>query len=173
MSARKGPVVVWHRPEFQGREEELCSIADAAAIAGVSRAAATNWSKRQPDFPATVMEIKSPKGQTTRRFLVQAEFEIWWDQRREASPPDQWQKTARQRLHKADRLLVERIAVYQKREEVLMERLPRLREALAEDEAELKATRQWLASNRHVLAAIRGLPSDIDSVASENEVSSP
>lgn len=173
MSGRERPVMVWHRPEFQGREKELCSIADAAAIAGVSRAAATNWSRRIADFPATVLEIKSSKGQTTRRFLVLAEFETWWDQRRETAPPAQWQKTTRQRLQKGDRLLVERIAVYQKREEVLMERLPRLREALAEDEAELEATRQWLEANRHVLAAIRGLASDIDSVASENEVSSP
>ncbi|MBC9724921.1 hypothetical protein [Streptomyces sp. TRM68367] len=43
--------VVWLRPEFQGRENELVHLAGAAALVGVTRSTVSNWAKRHANFP--------------------------------------------------------------------------------------------------------------------------
>ncbi|MGW3031150.1 hypothetical protein ACWDCB_07930 [Streptomyces sp. NPDC001178] len=43
--------VVWLRPEFQGREDELVHLSAAAALVGVTRSSVSNWAKRHANFP--------------------------------------------------------------------------------------------------------------------------
>ncbi|MEU8717502.1 hypothetical protein [Streptomyces sp. NPDC048663] len=62
--------IMWHRPEYQGREDELVNLAGIATIAGVTRAAVSNWRVRH-DFPAPVMTA----GRTV--WVVHTEVEAW------------------------------------------------------------------------------------------------
>ena len=43
--------VVWLRPEFQDREDELVHLAGAATLVGVTRSTVSNWAKRHANFP--------------------------------------------------------------------------------------------------------------------------
>ncbi|MER7050041.1 hypothetical protein ABT391_34985 [Streptomyces jumonjinensis] len=69
------PLVIWHRPEFQGREAELIHPSAIAALAGVTRAAVTNWSNRHADFPAVVAVQGAER--YAPRLYVRAEIEAW------------------------------------------------------------------------------------------------
>lgn len=46
--------ITWHRPEYRDRGDQLISLAQVASLAGVTRAAVSNW-RRRHDFPAAAM----------------------------------------------------------------------------------------------------------------------
>jgi predicted DNA-binding transcriptional regulator AlpA len=62
--------ITWHRPEYQGKDDQLVSLASVATLAGVTRAAVSNW-RRRHDFPKPVMTA----GRTV--WVVRAEAEAW------------------------------------------------------------------------------------------------
>jgi predicted DNA-binding transcriptional regulator AlpA len=62
--------ITWHRPEYQGKEHQLVSLAGVATIAGVTRAAVSNWRSRH-DFPTPAMTA----GRTV--WVVRTEAEAW------------------------------------------------------------------------------------------------
>ncbi|MCY0918289.1 MULTISPECIES: hypothetical protein [unclassified Streptomyces] len=70
----------WHRPEFQGREEELIHLAAGADLAGVTRSAVSNWAIRHPDFPKLVLET-GPESRRTK-YVCEAEFMAFAQKRR-------------------------------------------------------------------------------------------
>jgi predicted DNA-binding transcriptional regulator AlpA len=73
--------ITWHRPEYKGREDELVGLSEVAALAGVSRAAVSNW-RRRHDFPQPAMTA----GQTI--WVVRAEAETWLSSRTTHTMPD-------------------------------------------------------------------------------------
>ncbi|MCX5199699.1 hypothetical protein OOK31_38480 [Streptomyces sp. NBC_00249] len=64
--------VVWLRPEYQGREDELVTLADGADEVGVGRAAVSNWVKRHSNFPKIVLLTGSPRKRT--KYVVRQEL---------------------------------------------------------------------------------------------------
>ncbi len=73
--------ITWHRPEYKGRDDELIGLAEVAALAGVSRAAVSNW-RRRHDFPQPAMSA----GRTV--WVVRAEAETWLASRSTRITPD-------------------------------------------------------------------------------------
>ncbi|MEV7394921.1 hypothetical protein [Streptomyces sp. NPDC091215] len=73
--------ITWHRPDYQGKEDQLISLAGIATIAGVTRAAVSNW-RRRHDFPAPVMTA----GRTV--WVVRTEAETWLSNRPPRTAPD-------------------------------------------------------------------------------------
>ncbi|MFJ5926533.1 hypothetical protein ACIQF6_28420 [Kitasatospora sp. NPDC092948] len=72
-----GAPVVWHRPEYEHRLDELVDQSTCAALAKVTRAAVSNWIKRHPGFPKPVASIGKGARGPAQRLFVQAEFESW------------------------------------------------------------------------------------------------
>lgn len=62
--------ITWHRPEYRDHGDQLISLAQVAALAGVTRAAVSNW-RRRHDFPAPAMTA----GRTV--WVVRTEAEAW------------------------------------------------------------------------------------------------
>ncbi|MET8982113.1 AlpA family phage regulatory protein [Streptomyces sp. NPDC004539] len=62
--------ITWHRPEYQGKDEQLISLVEVATLAGVTRSAVSNW-RRRHDFPQPAMTA----GRTV--WVVRAEAEAW------------------------------------------------------------------------------------------------
>lgn len=68
-------LVTWHRPEFEGREGELINQNAIAELAGVTRAAVSNWTVRDATFPALVA-IQGTHARAPRLY-VGTEVESW------------------------------------------------------------------------------------------------
>ncbi|MFE0251254.1 hypothetical protein [Streptomyces sp. NPDC059010] len=64
--------VVWLRPEFQGREDELVHLSAAAALVGVTRSTISNWLKRHPKFPKIALQIGI--GARQAKYIPRREF---------------------------------------------------------------------------------------------------
>lgn len=64
--------VVWLRPEYRDRLDELVTFSDAAKEIGVTRATITNWMNRYDDFPKVVLLTGSELKQT--KYLVREEI---------------------------------------------------------------------------------------------------
>ncbi|MFI5859173.1 helix-turn-helix transcriptional regulator [Streptomyces parvulus] len=62
--------ITWHRPEYRDQGDQLISLAEVASLAGVTRAAVSNW-RRRHDFPAPAMTA----GRTV--WVVRVEAETW------------------------------------------------------------------------------------------------
>lgn len=62
--------ITWHRPEYRDRGDQLISLAQVASLAGVTRAAVSNW-RRRHDFPAPAMTA----GRTV--WVVREEAQHW------------------------------------------------------------------------------------------------
>lgn len=98
--------ITWHRPEYQGKEDQLISLSGIAAIAGVTRAAVSNW-RRRHDFPAPVMTA----GPTV--WVVRTEAEAWLSNRPHRSAPDPL--AARARLEARETRQAEALAATRKK----------------------------------------------------------
>lgn len=172
--ASQKPAMVWHRPEFQGRERELCSMSDAAMIAGVTRATVSNWAARKKDeFPAPVWETVSPKGQTTARFIVRAEFEAFLKQHRQRTDQEMWKNAAKKRRNDPEVVIADRIAAAEKREEKTLARIEWLQAELDQEKTVLSRTQLILGSDRELLKALAAMNLENETSPPENEVSSP
>lgn len=64
--------IVWLRPEYRGREDELIHLAAAADLVGVTRAALSNWAKRHENFPR-IVRLVGPERRRTK-WVVREEF---------------------------------------------------------------------------------------------------
>lgn len=50
--------IIWHRPEYYGRQDELINATDIARLAGASRSTVDNWRTKYRDtFPPVVMAV--------------------------------------------------------------------------------------------------------------------
>ncbi|WP_331756353.1 hypothetical protein OHA04_45545 (plasmid) [Streptomyces sp. NBC_01590] len=143
-------LVTWHRPEFEGREGELINQNAIAELAGVTRAAVSNWIGRHPTFPA-VVAIQGSHARAPRLYVL-TEVKTWLSERssRPRSKPS-YRTPARprheiltERAERAER----RIAGEQQRMTELYtelgkaaERLKRAQDELATIEAEIHETR--------------------------------
>ncbi|MFG2412252.1 hypothetical protein [Streptomyces goshikiensis] len=68
-------LVTWHRPELEGQEEDLINQNAIAELAGVTRAAVSNWINRDPTFPA-VVAIQGTHARAPRLY-VRTEVKTW------------------------------------------------------------------------------------------------
>lgn len=64
--------VTWLRPEFQGREDELVSLAAGADLVGVTRSAVSNWAKRHANFPK--IALLTGVGDRRMKYVPRSEF---------------------------------------------------------------------------------------------------
>jgi hypothetical protein len=64
---------LWHRPEFKDRRRELITKAEAATRAKVPATSISTWTKRYPDFPATVLSFTDKAA----RYIPAVEFDEW------------------------------------------------------------------------------------------------
>ncbi|MYU24776.1 hypothetical protein [Streptomyces sp. SID8352] len=72
-------LVTWHRPEFEGREDELVNQNAIAELTGVTRAAVSNWTSRDPTFPA-VVAIQGNHARAPRLYVL-TEVRAWLSER--------------------------------------------------------------------------------------------
>lgn len=144
-----GDTTVWLRPEYQGREAELIHLSAAAHLAGVTRAAVSNWATRHDSFPKIVMLV----GPSERRskWVVREEFEEF--ARAQLDKPRGPNSKRRRPNRPPVAVLVQRIA----HREAQLERLTALEakhaHALARTRAALKEHEAGLAEDRRRLAA--------------------
>ncbi|MFK0279796.1 hypothetical protein ACIQVL_04880 [Streptomyces sp. NPDC090499] len=64
--------VVWLRPEFQGREDELVHLSAAADLVGVTRSTVSNWAQRHANFPKTALLMGIGAGRA--KYIPRNEF---------------------------------------------------------------------------------------------------
>lgn len=140
-------LVMWHRPEFEGREDELVNQNSIAELAGVTRAAVSNWTSRDPTFPAVV----AVQGNYVRapRLYVLPEVTAWLSKRSARPRSKPLHRTPTRPRHeilaeRAERV-ERRITGEQQRMATLYadlgkaaERLKRAQDELAAIEAEIK-----------------------------------
>lgn len=143
------PTAKWHRPEFQGREGELIHLAAAGKLAGVTRAAVTNWARRHADFPELVVETGSAERPT--KFIVRAEFDAFLvalkeRQRKRGTGSPRGKQRPRATIA-ADEIvrLTKRITELAAREKKQAAKLENTRSAKLKAEALLKAARESLS----------------------------
>lgn len=72
--------ITWHRPEYRDQLDLLISLAEVAELAGVTRAAVSNWRHRH-DFPTPAMTA----GRTV--WVVLSEAEQWLAAKRTKRDP--------------------------------------------------------------------------------------
>lgn len=118
--------ITWHRPEYRDHGDKLISLAQVAALAGVTRAAVSNWRKRH-DFPAPAMTA----GRTV--WVVRTEAEHWLAARH--SKPNGAASAASRKAR-----VTKTLALLEAREE-------RQAAALADTRQKLQAARAQLAAD--------------------------
>ncbi|MEW1551334.1 hypothetical protein [Streptomyces tsukubensis] len=64
--------VVWLRPEYRDRPDELITLSEGADLVGVTRAAVSNWAARHQNFPPLVLLAGAPGKRT--KYVVRAEL---------------------------------------------------------------------------------------------------
>ncbi|MBB6172200.1 hypothetical protein HNR23_002260 [Nocardiopsis mwathae] len=145
------PHVTWYRPEYQGREDELTYLAQAARDAGVTRAALSNWISRHPNFPKIVMEVDNGAMRPTK-WVVRAEFEEFARRQKEkprGGPRGDDRPRAPRRPSTA--VAKDRVAQYTRRIATLTEREEEQAAVLARTRAELRVARTRLEKAQAVL----------------------
>ncbi|GHB76281.1 hypothetical protein GCM10010331_75240 [Streptomyces xanthochromogenes] len=147
--------VVWLRPEYQGRQGELVTLAAGARLVGVSAAAVSNWQNRYPEtFPRLALLTGPPHKRT--KWVVTVELVGFArDQRtreRDRSGPRSPQRPGAE-------IAAEQTAHYEEVLRTLTEREDRQAKALARTRAAKRAADQKLARARARLAA------EVDAVA--------
>ncbi|MFV2198432.1 hypothetical protein [Nocardiopsis sp. LOL_012] len=130
------PHIEWPRPEYTGRDTELIHLAEAARIAGVTRAAISNWATRHPTFPAVAKVITGPG--TPRKFIPRTEFTAFLEEHADRTRTPGPKEGSSKAPHRpaatiaADRVdhYTRRITALQAREQEQAERLAKTRAAL-------------------------------------------
>ncbi|MFE3654101.1 hypothetical protein ACFXO2_41095 [Streptomyces sp. NPDC059152] len=140
-------LLTWHRPEFEGREGELINQNAIAELAGVTRAAVSNWTVRDKTFPA-VAAVQGTQPQAPRLYVL-TEVAAWLAAR--ASRPRTQRAPAPRRprreilAERAERA-ARRIAEEQQRMTALYAELGKAAERLKRAEDELAAVQAELRS---------------------------
>jgi hypothetical protein len=145
--------IVWLRPEFQGREDELIHLSAAADLVGVTRAAVSNWAARHGNFPK-IVRLVGPREKRTK-WIVREEF-ISFARAQLNKPRGSGRRSGPPRPR--TEVLSERIAHHQAQ-------LNRLAVLEAKQAAALERTRAALAEHRAGLDKVcRRLEAEIDAL---------
>lgn len=141
--------VVWLRPEYQGRQGELVTLAAGARLVGVSAAAVSNWQNRYPkEFPLLALLTGPPHKRT--KWAVAVELVAFArDQRareRDRSGPRHPQRPGAE-------IAAEQAAHYEEVLRTLTEREQRQKKALARTRSAKRAAEQKLTRARARLTA--------------------
>ncbi|MFB7461284.1 hypothetical protein [Streptomyces sp. NPDC056188] len=145
--------IVWLRPEYQGREDELIHLAAGADLVGVTRSAVSNWAARHQNFPR-IVRLMGPRERRTK-WVDREEFLTF--ARQQLNKPRRPGKRTMPARPRAE-ILTTQIAHH----EAQIERLALLE---AKHAAALERTRSVLAEHRRGLtAARRQLTAEIDAV---------
>ncbi|MDN3262875.1 hypothetical protein QWJ26_24325 [Streptomyces sp. CSDS2] len=147
--------VVWLRPEYQGRQGELVTLAAGARLVGVSAAAVSNWHNRYPkEFPRLALLTGPPRKRT--KWVVAVELiDFARDQR--TRERDRTGRRSPQRP--GAEIAAEQTAHYEEVLRTLTEREERQKKALARTRAAKRAAEEKLARARARLTA------EVDAVA--------
>ncbi len=145
--------VVWLRPEFKGRDNELVHLAAAADLVGVTRSAVSNWAARHANFPKIVV-LMGPREKRTK-WVVRDEFIVFArEQLNRPSGPRGGGGPHRPRTE----ILGAKVAHH----EAQVERLATLE---AKQTAALERTRAALAGHRDGLADVRKqMEAEVDAI---------
>ncbi|MFI1532097.1 hypothetical protein [Streptomyces griseus] len=147
--------VVWLRPEYEGRQDELVTLSDGARLVGVSKSAISNWQRRHANFPKLVLLTGSLHKRT--KWIVAAELVDFARAQQ-----------ARRNVRRAGRtspprpgaqIAAERATHYEELLQILTEREARQAQALART----RAARKTAAG--HLTRARARLQAEIDAVA--------
>ncbi|WP_228984234.1 hypothetical protein [Streptomyces sp. DH12] len=147
--------VVWLRPEYQGRQNELVTLSDGARLVGVTRSAISNWQNRHSNFPALVLLTGSLHKRT--KWVVATELiDFARAQQQRRSGPRTGHKSPQR---PGAQIAAEQTAHYEEVLRTLTEREQRQAQALARTRAAKRAAAQKLSRARARLTA------EIDAVA--------
>ncbi|MFB6955468.1 hypothetical protein ACFCYB_00170 [Streptomyces sp. NPDC056309] len=135
--------VVWLRPEYQGREEELIHLAAAADLVGVTRSALSNWANRHGNFPK-IVRLMGPRERRTKWVVRDELVAFARAQLNKPRAPGKRTAPARPRAE----ILAARIAHHEAQ-------IERLAELEVKHAATLKRTQAALARHRDELAGDR------------------
>ncbi|MGW4042967.1 hypothetical protein [Streptomyces sp. NPDC004721] len=135
--------VVWLRPEYQGREDELIHLAAAADLVGVTRSALSNWASRHSNFPK-IVRLVGPRERRTK-WVAREEFLTF--ARAQLNKPRGPNKPSAPARPRAE-ILADRITHHEAQ-------IKRLAELETKHAAALKRTRAALARHRDDLAVAR------------------
>lgn len=135
--------VTWLRPEFQGREDELITLADGARLVGVSRTTVSNWAARHANFPRLVL-LTGPLNKRTK-YLVREEL-VGFARHQRNKPRST--TTARQPRRAAVELRAGEVEHYTLQVARLTELVDRHKQTLADAEDRLRTARQRLRKAR-------------------------
>lgn len=139
LTSTTGPVV-WLRPEFQGREDELINLSSGAAAVGVVRATVTNWANRHGDFPKVALVAGRSK------FVVRREFFAFAEARASSAERSGPVRPAQARTRRArDTIAAAQVTHYEGVLAELARREAKQAEALERTRAAQKAARRKLA----------------------------
>uniref|UniRef100_UPI003F4994F5 hypothetical protein n=1 Tax=Streptomyces sp. CA-136453 TaxID=3240050 RepID=UPI003F4994F5 len=144
-----GDGVIWLRPEYQGRQGELVTLAAGARLVGVSAAAVSNWQNRYPkEFPPLALLTGPPHKRT--KWAVAVELVAFArDQRtreRDRSGPRNPQRPGAE-------IAAEQAAHYEEVLRTLTEREQRQKKALGRTRSAKRAAEQKLTRARARLTA--------------------
>ncbi|MEU6965136.1 hypothetical protein [Streptomyces chrestomyceticus] len=141
--------VVWLRPEYQGRHDELVTLTDGARLVGVGRSAISNWQKRHANFPRLVLLTGSSHKRT--KWVVATELVDFARLQRARKPGPRVGRKSPQRP--GAQIAAEKTAHYEEVLRTLTERETRQAQALARTRAAKRAAEQKLSGARARLAA--------------------
>ncbi|MEU2380339.1 hypothetical protein [Streptomyces misionensis] len=141
--------VVWLRPEYQGRQGELVTLAAGARLVGVSAAAVSNWQNRYAeDFPALALLAGPPHKRT--KWVVAVELVAF---ARDQRTRERGRSGRRSPQRPAAQIAAEQAAHYEEVLRTLTEREQRQAEALARTRVAKRAAEEKLTRARARLAA--------------------
>ncbi|WP_411121736.1 hypothetical protein [Streptomyces sp. x-19] len=139
--------IIWLRPEYKGREDELINLAAAADLVGVSRSAVSNWAKRHSSFPK--IALLTGIGERRNKYVPKDEFLTWGhtqlNKRRSVKRPGPRRPTAVLRSDQVayhERQII-RLSELEVRQAAVLEKT---RAALRKHQAELQKARERLTS---------------------------
>ncbi|MGB8946935.1 MAG: hypothetical protein WCD21_42875 [Streptomyces sp.] len=140
--------VTWLRPEYEGRDVELITLADGARLVGVSRTTVSNWAARHANFPRLVL-LTGPLHKRTK-YIAREELVDF--ARRQRNKP-RTTTTARQPRRPAVELRAGEVEHYAQQVVRLTELADRHKQTLASAETRLCTARKRLREARTRLNA--------------------
>ncbi|MFD3667227.1 hypothetical protein [Streptomyces sp. NPDC058672] len=135
--------VTWLRPEFQGREDELITLADGARLVGVTRSTVSNWAARHGNFPHLVL-LTGPLNKRTKYVVREELVDFARHQRNKARKPLSEHKPRRPTVE----LRAGEVEHYTQQVARLTELIDRHKQTLADAETRLRTARQRLRTAR-------------------------
>ncbi|MEN8649168.1 hypothetical protein ABCR94_00575 [Streptomyces sp. 21So2-11] len=140
--------VTWLRPEYEGHEDALVTLADGARLVGVSRSAVSNWAKRHTDFPRLVL-LTGPLSKRIKYVVREELVDFARTQRNKTRKPPGGYKPRRPTVE----LRADAVTHYTQQVARLAELVTRHKQALAGAEARLRTAQQRLRKARIQLTA--------------------